>query len=59
MSLLDGKRAVIFGVATSEHRGQSPRRSTPRRELAFTYAGEILKKRVHFAGGIAKGSSFL
>src|SRR3989337_1019116 len=48
MGLLDGKRAAIFGVANERRIAWaiSEALHTEGAELAFTFAGEILEKRV-------------
>ena len=48
MGLLDGKKAVIFGVANERSIAWaiSEALHAEGAELAFTYAGEILEKRV-------------
>jgi len=48
MGILDGKRAVIFGVANERSIAWAISQALHRQgaELAFTYAGEVLEKRV-------------
>src|SRR5213080_4934951 len=55
MGLLEGKRAVIFGVANDRSIAWAISEAfhAEGAELAFTYAGEILEKRVRpLAGSI-------